>query len=56
MPQLFGVRSDTNAPIYNYIRFEMPSINRWEFEIEPISGWEIRSQVAAGSLEVLTEG
>ena len=53
LPQLFGVRSDTNAPIYNYIRFEMPSINRWEFEIEPISGWEIRSQVAAGSLEVL---
>ena len=53
LPQLFGVRSETNQPLYNYIRFEMPSISNWEFEIEPISGWEIRSQVAAGSLEVL---
>ena len=53
LPQLFGVRSDTNSPVYNFIRFEMPSINRWEFELEPVSGWEIRSGGAVGSLEVL---
>jgi hypothetical protein len=53
LPNLFGVRSDSGVATYNYIRFEMPAIRRWEFEIEPISGWEIRSNVAQGGLEVM---
>ena len=49
-PDLFGVRNETQQATYNYLRFEMPSIDRWEFEIEPVSGWEIRSQAQQGRL------
>ena len=52
-PDLFGVRNDSGVPTYNYLRFEMPTIDRWEFEIEPVSGWEIRSQTQQGMLEVM---
>lgn len=53
--QCFGVRSLTQQPIYNYIRLQMPSVQRWEFRVEPITGWEVRNGVgfASGSLEVL---
>lgn len=53
--QCFGTRGLTQQATYNYIRLQMPSVQRWEFRIEPLSGWEIRSGFgyASGSLEVL---
>lgn len=53
LPDLFGVRNDSGQPTYNYLRFEMPQIERWEFELEPVSSWEIRSQTAQGLLQVM---
>lgn len=53
--QCFGTRSLTQQSVYNYIRLQMPSVQRWEFRIEPLSGWEVRNSVsfASGDLEVL---
>lgn len=53
LDQCFGTRSITQQAVYNFIRLQMPSQQRWEFRIEPLSGWEIRSSVASGNLEVL---
>lgn len=52
-PQLFGFRSPTGQPSFNYLRVQFPSAQRWECELMPVSGWEIRSGIAAGSLEIL---
>jgi hypothetical protein len=50
----FGARSLTQQAVYNFLRIQMPSLQRWEFRIEPVSGWEIRnSTFATGNLEVL---
>jgi len=49
----FGTRSLTQQAVYNYIRLQMPSVQRWEFRLEPVSGWEVRNSVASGTLEVL---
>lgn len=49
----FGTRSLTQQAVFNYVRLQMPSMQRWEFRIEPVSGWEIRSGVATGTLEIL---
>jgi hypothetical protein len=51
--QCFGTRSLTQQSVYNFIRLQMPSVQRWEFRIEPLTGWEIRASVATGSLEIL---
>ena len=53
LDQCFGARSLTQQAIYNFLRLQMPSMQRWEFRIDPISGWEIRSNAASGNLEVL---
>lgn len=53
LDQCFGTRGLTQQNIYNFVRLQMPSVQRWEFRIEPITGWEIRSNVATGNLEVL---
>ena len=53
LPQCFGTRSITQQSTYNYLRFEMPTLQRWEFQLTPVSGWEIRHNVASGDLEVL---
>ena len=50
---LYGVGSETQQPLYNYMRMEMPSEARWEFLIEPVSAWEIRSGLAQGLQIVL---
>ena len=50
---LYGIRSESNVPVYNYLRLEMPATQRYEFMIEPISGWEIRSGNATGTQRVL---
>ena len=51
--QLFGFRSTTGVAVYNYIRFEFPTENRWDIRLTPISGWEIRGGVQSGDLIVL---
>lgn len=53
LSQCFGARSLTQQAVYNYIRLQMPAVQRWEFRIEPLSGWEIRNSIATGTLEVL---
>jgi hypothetical protein len=53
LSSLYGARSETGQPSYNFIRFEMPSSQRWEFEIEPVSGWEVRNNIATGTRRVL---
>ena len=53
LDQCFGTRSLTQQAVYNFIRLQMPSLQRWEFRLEPLSGWEIRSSTATGNLEVL---
>jgi hypothetical protein len=53
LSQCFGTRSLTQQAVYNFIRIQMPSFQRWEFRIEPLTGWEIRQNIATGSLEVL---
>lgn len=52
LDNIYGVRSETSQSVYNYLRFEMPNISRWEFQFEPISGWEIRNQIGGGNLEI----
>ena len=51
--QLFGVRSTTGVAVYNYLRFEFPTVSRWEIRMTPVSGWEVRNNIATGDLEVL---
>ena len=53
LPDVFGIRSESSQPVYNYIRLEMPSTTRWEFLIEPVSGWEIRSGGGVGTPRIL---
>jgi hypothetical protein len=53
LSQCFGVVSQTQQSVFNYLRIQMPSIGRWEVRFEPLSGWEIRSGVAPGDLYVL---
>lgn len=53
LDNIYGARSETQQPIYSFIRFEMPVTRRWEFEIEPLSGWEIRSNTATGTLYII---
>lgn len=48
-----GVRSMTAQPVYNYVRFSMPTLKRWEFKLEPISGWEVRNGSPSDPLLVL---
>lgn len=53
LSQCFGTRSLTRQSVYNFLRLQMPSVQRWEFRLEPLTGWEIRSGIASGNLEVL---
>ena len=48
LEDLYGIRSETGAPVYNYIRLDMPDTRRYEFLLEPISGYEIRAGIATG--------
>jgi hypothetical protein len=53
LSQCFGTRSVTQQAVYNYIRLQMPTVQRWEYRIDPLSGWEIRNSIATGDLEIL---
>ena len=35
---IYGVRSSTLAPIYNYLRLVFPDSDEWEFTFRPVSG------------------
>jgi hypothetical protein len=39
----FGMKGSGSAILYNYLRMEMSTLDRWEIRIEPISGWELRN-------------
>ena len=51
--QLFGIRSTTGVAVYNYLRFQFPSVSRWEIRLTPVSGWEVRYGAESGTLEIL---
>jgi len=53
IPDIYGIRSESSQPVYNYLRMEMPAVRRYEFLIEPISGWEIRSGGGVGTPRIL---
>ena len=53
LDEVFGIRSETNQPTYNYIRLEMPELRRYEFQMEPISGWEVRNLAVNSSFRIL---
>jgi len=50
---LYGMRSATSQPIFNYIQLNMPSIKQWEFQFEPVSGYEVRNHSSGKTLYVL---
>lgn len=39
----FGMKGSGSAVLFNYLRVEMATLDRWEIRIEPISGWELRN-------------
>lgn len=43
IPAAFAIRSNTGAPIFNYLRFFMNDTQNWELQFEPLSSWEIRN-------------
>jgi hypothetical protein len=52
-PEVFGMRGLTRENVFNYLRFIMPTITRWEFRLEPITSYEIRNIVTAPTLNIL---
>lgn len=53
MSPILGVKSSTQQPVFNTVRFEMPSVAQWQIRFEPLTGWEIRSGNATGTLYIL---
>lgn len=53
LDQCFGVAGLTQQAMFNYIRLEMPSLNRWEIRIEPLTGWEIRKEISDSKLSLI---
>ena len=45
----YGVRSETQQAIFNYIRFEFSTEQRREFMFEPVTGFEIRNNLDGGA-------
>ena len=43
MDAYLGVARNTQAAVYNALRLDLPSIDRWEIQLLPASGWEIRN-------------
>jgi hypothetical protein len=50
---VFGIAGITQQTSFNMMRFNMPSVKRWEFRFEPVTGWEIRSGTVSGTLYIL---
>ena len=51
-PEVFAIASNSGEDVYNYLRFEFASPQRWEIRFEPVSSWEIRRD-AINSILVL---
>jgi hypothetical protein len=49
----YGARSETQQPVFNYIRFEFSSTKVREFMFEPLSGFEVRQGYYGSALYVL---
>ena len=49
----YGVRSETQQSVFNYIRLEFSSIKVREFMFEPLSGFEVRQGYYGSALYVL---
>ena len=49
----YGTRSETQQPVFNYIRFEFSSVKVREFMFEPLSGFEVRENQYGSALYVL---
>lgn len=49
----YGVRSETQQSVFNYIRFEFSSVKVREFMFEPLSGFEVRGGYYGSALYVL---
>lgn len=45
----YGVRSETQQAIFNYIRFEFSTEQRREFMFEPVTGFEVRNNLDGGT-------
>jgi len=52
-PEIFGVRSLTRENVFNYMRFVMPTVKRWEFRIEPVTAWELRNVITTPEVNIL---
>ena len=53
LSNVFGIVSETNAAIYNFMRFDFPEEKRWTIRMVPLSGWEIRNKVTNTELYVM---
>ena len=45
----YGVRSESQQAIFNYIRFEFATEKRREFMFEPVTGYEVRNNLDGGT-------
>ena len=43
LTDIYGFRSQTQAAVYNFLRFEFPDEIRREIRLVPMSGWELRN-------------
>ena len=51
--KLYGFCSERATSIYNWLRIEFPTEQRWSVRFVPVSGWEIRQNIEQGELWVL---
>jgi len=49
----YGVRSETQQQVFNYIRFEFSTTKARQFIFEPLSGFEVRQNLYGSGLYVL---
>ena len=53
MNQLYGFCSERATAVFNWLRVEFPSEQRWSVKFVPVTGWEIRQDIQRGDLWVL---
>ena len=52
-PHTFGMSGRTSQAKNDYLKFQMPSLGRWEVRPRSLSGWEIANRLFAGDLILL---
>ncbi len=50
--RVFGIRSQTSQPVYNYLRIRFPDSQRREMRFIPVSGWEIRNSIGGAASDL----